>query len=343
MRKWITTFLSVVAIGSALANTTERPFPEPHPNPTSTLRVIGFAGGFNLPIWVAQRQGFFTAEKLDVKLDFTPGSTWQITHLLAGNYDIAMTAYDNVVAYREGQAEAYIPPNVPIDLVSVLHSDNAFLSISAQPDIKSFTDLKGKTVTVDAMTTGFAFVLREILQRKGVAESDVSFERAGGVSSRFRAMQTNPKHAATTQMTPFELLGEARGFNTLTRVDDVLGSYMGMTAAVRQSWAQNNRSKVVGFARAYQKAIDWLFDPANRAEAEAILVANVQGMSPALATKAYELYVGKEAGFRRSIRFDAQAAKTVIDLRSKFGRPEKRLTNPAAYFDASFLAEAGIK
>jgi ABC-type nitrate/sulfonate/bicarbonate transport system substrate-binding protein len=322
---------------------TSKTFPEPHPNPVTTVRVIGFAGGFNLPIWVAQRQGFFANEKLDVKLDFTPGSTWQITHLLAGNYDIAMTAYDNVIAYREGQNEAFIPPDVKVDLVSVLHSDNAFLSISAQPDVRRFSDLKGRTVTVDAMTTGFAFVLRETLQRQGVAESDVRFERAGGVSSRFRAMTTNPSHAATMQMTPFELLGEARGFNTLARVPDVVGPYMGMTAAVRQSWAERNRGVVVGYVRAYQRAIDWMFDPAHRAEVEAMLVANVQGMTPSLAAQAYELYVGKQAGFRRSVAFDAAAAKTVADLRSKYGQPARRLADPAAYFDASYLAEAGVK
>jgi hypothetical protein len=30
-----------------------------------------FAGGFNLPLWITQRQGF-TSEKIEVKIDFTP-------------------------------------------------------------------------------------------------------------------------------------------------------------------------------------------------------------------------------------------------------------------------------
>ena len=37
-------------------------------------------------------------------------------------------------------------------------------------------------------------------------ESEVKFERAGGVANRFRMMIENPGHAATTQMTPFDLL-----------------------------------------------------------------------------------------------------------------------------------------
>src|SRR5262245_27890981 len=179
---------TVATIAHAQQAAEPKPFPERHPNPAQTIRMINFAGGFNLPIWMTQRQGFFAAEKIDVKMDFTPGSTYQLTHMIAGNYDMGFTAIDNIIAYREGQNEAYLPPGTNVDLIAVLASDDGFLSISAQKDVASVEALKGHTVTVDAMTTGFAFVLREVLARKGVAESDVKFERAGGVANRFRMM-----------------------------------------------------------------------------------------------------------------------------------------------------------
>ena len=59
--------------------------------------MINFAGGFNLPIWVAEREGLFAAEKISVKIDFTPGSTYQLTHLIAGTYDMGVTAIDNII------------------------------------------------------------------------------------------------------------------------------------------------------------------------------------------------------------------------------------------------------
>ena len=46
--------------------------------------------------------------------------------------------------------------------------DNGFLSLVTQPDIKSYIDPKGKTVSVDAMTTGYAFVLFDLLKRNGL-------------------------------------------------------------------------------------------------------------------------------------------------------------------------------
>ena len=321
----------------------QKPFPERHPNPAQAIRMLNFAGGFNLPIWMTQRQGFFAAEKIDVKIDFTPGSTYQLTHLIAGTYDMGFTAIDNIIAYREGQNEAYLPPGTNVDLIAVLASDDGFLSISAQKDITSVEALKGRTVTVDAMTTGFAFVLREVLARKGVPESDVNFERAGGVANRFRMMIENPNHAATTQMTPFDLLGEARGFNTVARARDVLGPYLGLVAGVKRSWAEANRDLVVRFIRAYAKGVEAMYDPRNRPIVEAILVANASGMTPELAVKAYDIYVNDKTGFFRRPVFDTEGAKTVLALRTKYGVPQKSLTDADRYYDTSYLEAAGIK
>jgi ABC-type nitrate/sulfonate/bicarbonate transport system substrate-binding protein len=318
-------------------------FPERHPNPAQVIRMLNFAGGFNLPLWMTQRQGLFAAEKIDIKIDFTPGSTYQLTHLIAGSYDMGFTAIDNIIAYREGQNEAYLPPGTDVDLIAVLASDDGFLSISAQKDISSVEALKGRTVTVDAMTTGFAFVLREVLAKKGVPESEVKFERAGGVANRFRMMIENPSHAATTQMTPFDLLGEARGFNTIARVRDVLGPYLGLVAGVRRSWAEANRDLVVRFIRAYAKGVEAMYESRNRPIVEAILVANVPGMTPELATKAYDVYVNDKTGFFKKPGFDPEGANTVLALRSKYGVPQKALTDASRYYDTSYLEAAGIK
>src|SRR5262249_43953032 len=148
---------------------------------------------------------------------------------------------------------------------------------------------------------------------------------------------------ATTQMTPFDLLGEARGFNTLVRVRDVLGPYLGIVAGVRRSWAEANRDLLVRFIRAYAKGLEAMYDPANRAIVAALLVANAAGITRALAAKAYDIYVSDKTGFFRKPRFDREGAKTVLALRSKYGVPQRTLTDPTRYYDASYLEEAGIK
>ena len=344
------TIVSIVLAGLAIsmtgfareAGTDQRMFPVPHPQPLTEVRVIAFKGGFNLPIWAARRQGFLATEGLDVRISFTPNSIYQMTNLISGRYDIAMTAFDNVVAYQEGQGEAYVPDDVETDLFVFLGSDDAFLSISAQAEIHEIADLKGKTLTVDALTTGFAFVLREILERNGIGAGDVKFERAGGAADRFRDMLKNPEHAATTTVTPFDLLGEMRGFNTVVRIRDVLGEYQGISGAARRSWAKANRKAVVGFIRAYQKAITWLYDRDNRQIAEAILVANVPGMTPRLAAATYDVLLDEKTGFYRQVKPNMAGIETVLALRGKYGIPQKKLDDPVKYIDLSYYDAAVV-
>jgi ABC-type nitrate/sulfonate/bicarbonate transport system substrate-binding protein len=66
--------------------------------PPQVLRVNIFPGGFNWPIWVAQEKGFFVKNGVDVKTINTPNSQSQLTGLINGEFEIAMTAIDNLLA-----------------------------------------------------------------------------------------------------------------------------------------------------------------------------------------------------------------------------------------------------
>ena len=93
--------------------------------PAKEMRVIVFPGGFNWPLWAGLSQGYFAREGLDVKTVNTPNSTFQLTGLAKGDFEIAMTAIDNIVAYREGQGAPGVDGS---DLVAVMGADNGFLN-----------------------------------------------------------------------------------------------------------------------------------------------------------------------------------------------------------------------
>jgi ABC-type nitrate/sulfonate/bicarbonate transport system substrate-binding protein len=300
---------------------------------TRDLSVIVFPGGFNLPIWAAQRQGFFEENGVAVTLTDTPSSTFQIQGLAEGRFDIAMTAFDNVVAYEEGQGEAEIPPNA--GLFAFMGSDNGFLSVVGGKGIGCFDDLRGKKLSVDALTTGYAFVLRELLARNGVAESEVSFERAGGALTRFQELLKGT-HAGTILVAPFDLLALNQGHLRLARAQEALGAYLGVVAASRRPWARENESALVGFIRAYHSAVGFLQDPANRDVAEALLLANVRGMTEALARQSLDVLLDGESGFFEDVRLDRAGMETVLRLRSNFGQPRRALSDAAKYIDTSY-------
>jgi len=327
LSRWIFAVLACAATSLALAQA---------PAPAVPVRVIAFDGGWNLPVWAAQRQGFFEANGVSVQLSFTPNSAALVTGLYDGRYDVALATIDNFIAYQEGQGEAKLAGEP--DFAVVMGGDGGFLSVVGGPGIKSFADLKGKTLSVDAMTTGLAFVLRELVARSGLPESDVTYVRAGGTPLRYRDIVAG-KHDATLLRTPFELLAQERGLAILGTAEG-LGAYQGSVAAVRRSWAAKNEAALVGFIRGYRQGVAWVYDPANRAIAEALLVANNRDMTPPLAKKSYDLLLTAKGGLARDGALDMDGIRTVLQLRSKYGVPQKTLTDPAKYVDESYLRAA---
>lgn len=267
------------------------------------IEVIVFPGGFNWPIWVAQEKGLFARGNVAVRITPTPNSVFQLTNLIDGKFDIAMTAIDNIIAYMEGQGEASTTQTP--DLVAVMGSDNGFLRLVSLPEVKTYADLKGKEVSVDARTTGYAFVLEKLLEKGGLKPDDVTYVKAGGVLQRFEALLAK-KHAATLLVSPFEAAAEARGFNRLANAVDVLGHYQGVVACSRRQWAKENESQVAGFIRGYRAAVGWLYDPANKAEAIAILRKNLPNMAEDLANKSYGILMDPKDGFARDASIDVE-------------------------------------
>ena len=327
--RFICGFACVCAFGIQAQAQTPAPAPAP-------LRVIAFDGGWNLPIWAAQRQGFFDAQGVAVQLSYTPTSAFLVNALLEDRVDLAFAVFDNVVAYQEGQGEAKIPDNP--DLFAFMGGDGGFLAIVASPAVKRFDDLKGRTLSVDAMTTGFAFVVRELVATNSLAETDVNFVRAGGTANRYRELIAG-KHDATLLRTPFELLAKNRGFNLLASAD-ALGAYQGTVGVARRSWAREHEAALVGFIRAYLAATEWLYDRANREIVEAMLIANIRDMTPSLAKQSYDLLLGDKGGLARDLAPDLAGMRMVLRLRSKFGMPRKTLTDPMKYVDLSYREKA---
>lgn len=309
----------------------------PAARPLHTINIITFGGGYNIPAWIAQRQGFFAKHGVSVNLTYTPDSVYLMTNLIDGKFDVALTSIDNLIAYQEGQGEA--PVKTPPDMVAFMGMDNAFLYLITAPQVKTFADLRGKEVSVDAMSTGFAFVLREMINRSGVKESEVTYVRAGGSPNRFR-MLLEGKHAGTLLPTPFEMQATERGYNKLSAGMDLFGHYMGRSAFAQRAWLKSNEAAVLGFMRAYRDSMDYLFDPHNRDICEALLIANDAGMTPALAKKTYDVFVDPKNGLFRNLALDMEGVKTVLDLRSKYATPQKTLTDPSKYVDLTYYQKA---
>lgn len=301
------------------------------------LEVIVFPGGFNWPIWVAQDKGYFAAEGVAANITPTPSSVFQLTNLIDGKFDIAMTAVDNLIAYREGQGEN--SDKLGADLVAVMGADRGFLKLVAAPTVASVADLKGRRISVDARNTGYALVLFELLDRAGLQEPAYTIERAGGVMQRYGAL-LDGKHSATMLISPFELQAQERGFKVLATASESLGAYQGLVAGVRQGWARDNGPRLEGYIRGYANAVEWLYDPANKAPALQIFQRNMPNSTPEAAEAAYGVLINERTGFQRRARLEISGLEQVLALRGKWGVPKKTLGAATRYYDPTWYDRA---
>jgi ABC-type nitrate/sulfonate/bicarbonate transport system substrate-binding protein len=301
------------------------------------LAVIVFPGGFNWPLWVGAERGYFAENGVEIAITPTPGSVFQMQNLAAGKFDIAFSTIDNVIAYTEGQGEAELPQ--PPDFFAFMGGQGGAVRLVVQPDVKSIADLKGKSLAVDAATTGYAFVLKKILQQGGLSESDYTLERVGGTAQRAQALMEH-KTAGTILTSPLEIAPEARGYRRLANATDVLGPYQAVLGVARRSWAKDHEKELIGFIRGYISGLEWLSDPAHRAEAVAIYRKHVPQASEEAANKAWDALVPGNEGFQKKGKLDLAGIATVLKLRSEFGVPRKTLDDPSRYVDESYYRKA---
>src|ERR1700730_488355 len=301
------------------------------------LRVISFPGGANLPLWVAEDKGWFAREHLAVKVSPTPNSVELVHSLLANEEDIAMAAFDNIVAYQEGQGEVNL--SVTPDFFAFMGFSRGTIRLVVSPDIKSYDDLRGKTLGVDAVATGYSLVLQKLLLLGGLKEGDYRLESVGATGTRAQALMEN-RFSGTILTTPLEIGPESRGYRRLANAVDVLGPYQTIVGMARRSWAKRNPDALVGFIRASTEAIDWLFDPKNRTEAVAIYRRHLPNVPEEAGQRHVDALLGGREGFTRGGALDAEGMMTVLRIRSELGRPQKTLTDPARYVDERYQQAA---
>jgi ABC-type nitrate/sulfonate/bicarbonate transport system substrate-binding protein len=289
------------------------------------------------PIWAAQKQGFFAKQGLTIKNVYTRNSVDQMVGLIEGKFDMVTTALDNVIAYDEGEGSPKAPKNA--DLIAYMGGTNGALSLIARPEIKSIKDLKGRDLAVDAVSTGYSFVLQEILAKNGLKPGDYKLVPFGNTGARWTALKEN-KALAGLLSPPVSQAAVAQGYVNLADAADALGGYQGTVGATRRDFGQKNPETVVGFIRAYRAGLEWLKVPANKQAAIELLRAEISGISPAAGEEAYDFLVGNPKGFDAGGKLDLAGARHVLELRRQYGPKGKSGTDISRFIDETWFQQA---
>ena len=301
-----------------------------------TLDVITFAGGSAAPIYVAQAKGFFEREGLIVRDTATPSSGYQMASLVAGKFHIAGTALDNLIAYQEGQGTA--PLDRAPDLVTLMGLSSTELALMAQPAITRVEDLRGKQFALDSLSTGYAFVLRAMLDKHGLAPGDYEFVAVGGTRERLEALK-DERMAAALITEPFTTQAKRAGFSYLGEAVDSVGAYQASVQIANRTWALENEDAVVGYLRAMLAAIDFIYDSTNTAEVAKIIAAKI-GVPDVVALLTSQGLTRGRTALARKGEIDMEGLRNVIALRERFAEPGKPLEGPEKYYDPRWWRKA---
>ena len=294
------------------------------------LRVNVFPSAKNLPFFIGLPRGTFRARGLELDLQVTPNSERQRAGLAAGAFEIAHAAVDNAVALADVAGE---------DVVIVMGGDNGMNEFIVQPWVKSFADIRGKALLVDAPDTAYALLARKLLARNGLRDGrDYAVKPVGRGGLRLQAMLSDRDQAAAVLNLPFSILAVQSGCRSMGNLVDLLGPYQANGVFVKRAWALENSETLVSYLAAYIEALRAATHPANREQAIAALRREL-GLEEETARRTYELLASPRTGFATDARFDLEGFRNALAVRAET-EGSRNGGNPAKYLDLSYYERA---
>lgn len=293
------------------------------------VRVNVFPSPQNLPLYVAQERGLFAKRGLLVEIQVTPNSQAQRDGLVAGRFEIAQAGVDNALALID-VAKA--------DVVIVSGGSSGLNELVVRPEIKSYEDIRGKTVVVDAPNTAFALLLYKMLDLKGIKKDEYGIHPAGACSFRIAAMRADPNRVAAMMNPPCSTLAKRDGYPSFGMSTDVIGPYLADGHWVMRPWARANAETLTKYLQTIIEGYRWGANPANKAELVAIMAKHLK-VDRDVAAHAVELEVGPNGGLTKDANFDMVGFRTTLKLRAELegGDPN---ADPGRYIDLTYHQRA---
>ncbi len=294
----------------------------------STIRSVS-----SLPLYVAQRRGFFAREELNVEIVPIEGGTGNMVAALdRGAVDITRTATPYLIlAALKGS-----------DAVAVAgETRTPIYSLMVQPEIKTYDDLKGKLLGLSLRVDTISISMRKLLARHGLRQEDYQVKELVGTPPRFDCLKRG-ECAGVPLGQPEDFLALRQGYRRLGLSTEAVPDFQFTVSAVRRGWAEQNKDKVTRYVRALASAYRYLRERGNRDDA-AKIIADTTGSSPDIAGEILALYYEPDRGvFPRASELDLKGLTRVLEFMAEAGELKAPLPPPQRFVDLQFLQAAGV-
>jgi NitT/TauT family transport system substrate-binding protein len=162
-----------------------------------------------LPITMGRDRGMFQDDGIDLQMVLV-ASTIQVTALTTGDIDFSGA---------QSQVLAGAARGLPVKVVGFLTIKPSFW-LMAKPEIRSFSDLKGKIIGITAIGSSTDTLARFLLAKNGLTpDRDVALIGTGTTSNILTAMKTGTV-AAGVLSPPFNAMAKQIGYRALAYFGD---------------------------------------------------------------------------------------------------------------------------
>jgi NitT/TauT family transport system substrate-binding protein len=186
----------------------------------------------------------------------------------------------------------------------------------AKPAIKSWSDLKGKTISIGGPKDITRIYLERMAGPNGVKPGDYDTVFAGATSARFSALQAGAVDAAIL-LPPFNFYAESAGFTNLGLTIDYAKELPFAGAVVGRSWAASHKTTLAKVLSVHNKSMAWFSDPQNRAEAIKIMV-DASKLKEADVAKSYD-FLHQHEFFENTGKVSRRKMSALLDALKALG------------------------
>lgn len=224
-----------------------------------TIMVGGYEKQIYLPAKLAEGLGYFKDEGLDVELLNEAAGVDAENQLLAGAVHGVVGFYDHCVdlqakgKFVESVVQFSQAPG-EVELVSAKH-----------PDVKSFADLKGKSLGVTGLGSSTNFLTLYMASKAGLQPGDLVTIPVGAGGTFIAAMQQDQIQAGmTTEPTISRMIktGEASVLVDLRTVEKTRaalgGTYPAASLYMETAWVDEHKEEVQKLANAFVKTLKFI-------------------------------------------------------------------------------------
>lgn len=245
IKKISTIFLAVLLMISMIGCATTNKEVNDSQNQTKTLNFGAIGSVEMIPIIIADVNGYFAKQGLEVNIQSFKSSKDRDAALQSGNLDGIICDEVAVTLYQ----------NADFDVKITGATDGNFTLIaSPNSGIKTLNDIKGKSVAISEKTC-IEYTLDKVLEKNALAPQDVQKTVVPAIPTRLEMLRANKVDAALLPE-PFSTLAIKDGGIVLGSANEA-GIYTSVTAFTQES-IDTKASEIKAFFKAYNEAVDYI-------------------------------------------------------------------------------------